>query len=378
MQTFTLFFGFAIVAIAMENLTSKLHFVKTSDVDVKDPQGIQSRIKAKITIKYLLAGTTGKEKVIITDGKMSKQVNLTKDYQELTANNRIITINYINDECCTPDRNVLFTTGLDVEISTGDNIPNYRSNWECSSQPAICPTTRNTTNHTTIPMHLLSRQQKADLCRVVAKTDTCDGTDAKCKCDNCKILDQGQLCHPGNYTIEFKITNQCKGVTFGECNLDKTEKVMKPFQLPTKERCWQQCKSITKCKFYRYDYKTKLCTLLDNSYAQFCNVQAGPENKRATECLWIDNNQRCDAEIEEDCEYTGELLMEYPSGAIVDANECQELCQSQPEVCKYWIHDTELNLCIHKRDGGKICNVEGGPKAPTFNECLAIKNNSTA
>jgi len=77
MQTFTLFFGFAIVAIAMENLTSKLHFVKTSDADAKGPQGIQSRNDGSKK-QYTIFGSTGKEKVIITDGNSTQKSDSTR------------------------------------------------------------------------------------------------------------------------------------------------------------------------------------------------------------------------------------------------------------------------------------------------------------
>jgi len=368
MQTLTLFFGFAIVAIAMENFTAQFFHVKTSDAGAKGPQGIQSR-KGFISIKYWLRGTTGHEKVIITDGKKIRQVNLTKVDQEFDANNQIITINYINDECCGPDRNVMFTPSQTCKISTGDNIPNYRSNWECDSQPAHCPTIGNTTNN------LLSRTQKPDLCRVVAISDTC--YDDKCKCDNCKILEDGQLCHPGNYTIEFQIKNQCEGVTFGECSLSNSIILFGPYKVNTIQQCYDDCKGSKDCRFYRYERQTKNCTHLSNQYANLCNIMAGPMDKIATECLFLDNDQTCDAEVEEDCEYDGEVLLPFRPGAIAEPDECQKRCKNHSPDCKYWIHDQARALCILKRETKKTCKVHGGPLQPSYYTCRKNALNQT-
>jgi len=43
MQTFTIFFGFAVIAIAIENFTANFHLVKSNDAGAKVYQENQSR-----------------------------------------------------------------------------------------------------------------------------------------------------------------------------------------------------------------------------------------------------------------------------------------------------------------------------------------------
>ena len=153
---------------------------------------ISSNIFLLIGFPYVLRGTTGKEKVNITDGKKTKEYLLDKEHV-LSAENSKIIIDFTNDECCIPDRNVLFKTEYTHNISTADNTfpQNYHSKWNCSS----CP--EKSTQTTIKRMDLLSRADQDDRCWAVRNT-----TDDFC--DNCKILDEGQFCHPGKYTIEFE------------------------------------------------------------------------------------------------------------------------------------------------------------------------------
>lgn len=76
MQTLTLFFAFAIVAIAMEKFTAEFLSVKTSDADAKGLPEIISR--ANPGYEFGLRGTSGKEKVIIRDGANKTEATLDK------------------------------------------------------------------------------------------------------------------------------------------------------------------------------------------------------------------------------------------------------------------------------------------------------------
>jgi len=164
--------------------------------------------------------------------------------------------------------------------------------------------------------------------------------------------------------------NPCEDVTFGECNPNRHPDSIvlnrKPQQ--TIQLCNEECYKTNNCTNYRYNNETKECTLMTEEYRDFCDIFAGPWDKKMTDCLGQISNHICDSHREEDCEYTGELLREYPDGAIVGASNCQKLCKDQAPDCKYWIQN-EPALCILKKDGRKTCKVWGGPKEPTYDQC---------
>jgi len=369
MQAFTIFFGLAIVAIAMENFTAKFLFEKTSDAGAKGHQGIQSRQAVDKPKPYTLFGSTGKEKVIITDGNETTEYVLNKTETILHAISSEITINYINDECCNPDRNVMFTTEYPKRISTAHNpFPtDYRKNWNCSSCQG------KSMQNAKKRMNLLGRQEKRDRCMYVRQTD--DGKlTTEDDCDNCEILEDGQFCQPGNYTVVFKVENQCKDVIFNGCHIPIKQRLGEPTQTGTAERCWNTCNRNRDCMYYKYDRENDLCTLLDNDYRSFCDIMGGPVNTKVTTCLNVDTVE-CDAEMEEDCEYNtsdGKDLYRSRQGAITSPNACQGLCEDWAPDCKFWIHDQPNNLCILKREVEKTCKIIGGPKAPAYQDCRDI------
>jgi len=358
MQTLTLFFGFAIVAIAMENFTAKFRFEKTSVAGAKGHSEIHSRATQR---QYVLRGITGKEKVTITDGDEVKEHTLDHEIA-LLANNPKIIIDYTNDECCAPDMNVIFTSDIHAKISTANNTftTNYQSNWNCST----CPD--KSIQNSKKRMDLLSRRDMLDRCDEVRNT-----TDDFC--DNCKILAEGQLCHPGKYTIEFQTRGQCRDVTFGECEWEKT---MAYFSMPLidVEACNRQCGLDSKCKFYRYNSQTQNCTFLtEQDRSEHCKISAGPKDTKDTECTNVENNQECDFLLQEECEYgmenNGDLVMEYKDGAITSADSCQMSCKLDFPDCKYWIFNRKRNLCILRKSYERNCAFVGGPQEPSYYDC---------
>jgi len=190
-------------------------------------------------------------------------------------------------------------------------------------------------------------------------------------CFKCRVLQEGQFCWPGNYTVEFKISNQCKDVTFGGCDIEIEDTLDSEYR-ETPQRCDSSCKNREDCGFYRYHKETKNCTLIHPKYRKTeCNIRAGPTDNDATQCLFQDNRQRCDLLIDEECTYHGENLKEFPEGAIITADACQFECEDRKPRCKYWIFHYYEKLCILKKEHNKTCSVWGGPggvKNPTFNE----------
>jgi len=366
MQTFTLFFAFAIVAIAMENFTAEFLSVKTSDADTKGLPKFQSRGEVpefqsrgkEMKFKYGLRGVTGKEKVTITEGKDTKEVSLDKK-QVLTAKTSKIIIDYTNDECCKPDRNVMFIPYDPVKISTADNpFPqNYETKWNCSA----CPykSMANIEKRT----DLVSRMEKADRCEEVRNTE--DDF-----CDNCQILEEGQLCHPGKYTIEFQYKTQCKDVTFGECDIPGPLIKQTVPEIPNPRLCWKECQLATFCNFFRYNKQTQECQLMENqNRANYCNVRAAPMEKTATNCLNEDNDQTCDALVREECEYDGEVLRHYEPGQIISDDNCRIICKEWAPECKYWVFRKNERVCTTFKAATKSCTTTAGPKTPDFDIC---------
>jgi len=353
MQTLTLFFGFAIVAIAMENYTAKLRFEKTSVAGAKGHREIQSRDKKGQ--RYFLRGVTGTETVIIRDGNNTETKTLTKENQEFKAINPRITIEYTNDECCEPeDKNVIFTPDYPIKISTKDNKNNYFENWNCSR----CYTSNSPKSKD--QMDLQSRSEKPDLCFKTRLDDDCL---------KCATVKDGQFCYPGNYTIEFKTEGQCDDVTFGECNIPVENYLRNETFKDANGKtgiwyCNKYCTFTADCQYYRYNRQTHNCKLYDSRYKkEYCNIRAAPRDKDASECLKEDSWNKCDSIVDEDCEYDGVLLKDFEEGEIISRRDCYEMCQMRPD-CKYWIFKEQEKYCILKRDGQRTCKVTSGAAMP--------------
>jgi len=366
MQTLTLFFGFAIVAIAMENFTAKFLFAKTSDAGAKGDQEFQSR-DDPLGQKYWLRGSKGVEKVIIRDGnKKPETVSLKEKDQVFYATNPKIYIEYINDECCEPnDKNVLFTTRYKHRISTSNNTNNYFANWNCS----LCSTldSRNIKKQ----IDLQSRSGKVDRCYETRQDGVTD-------CHKCTLVNEGQFCYPGTYTVEFKTENQCENVTYGECDIDKNILKIEPTRVRSARRCNKICMKYTECGFYRYNSHKEECVLLYDPYRKSsCNIRAGPMDKTASACLTLDSDKTCDSILEEDCEYNGKHLDKLGKGQVLDADDCQANCELRAPDCKYWIYNIKEAVCILKGSVEKKCSVETGPpfEENKYDDCKKQFNN---
>jgi len=349
MQTLTLLFGLAIVAIAIENFTANFLHVKSSDAGAQGDQDMQSRTgKGHL---YWLRGATGTETVIIRDGaKPPLKQTLKVGDQEFFATNPKITIEYTNDQCCEPDdKNVLFTTRAYHRISTYENKNNYFKNWNCS----FCSTS--ISSRMKKQMDLQSRSNKVDRCYETRKASVED-------CDKCTLVKEGQFCYPGNYTVEFKIDNQCEDVTFGGCDFDKIIHKTIP-GIAKARKCNKICSEINECVFYRHNKQTQKCILLKENYRKVkCNIVAGPMDKSKTACIIQDNSKTCDSILDEDCEYDGELLEDVGPGQIDDADSCQNYCKLRAPACKYWVWNNKERDCILKKSAKKTCSFRSGPE----------------
>jgi len=160
--------------------------------------------------------------------------------------------------------------------------------------------------------------------------------------------------------------SQCKDVTFGECPIS-THETFLTTNTSNAKLCYRACASATKCSFYRFNRQTKECKLMSNGYRQWCRIRAAPMEKKILSCLMA--TKSCDHQIEEACEYTGNAVRKYPPGGITDDDRCQEECQNSAPTCKYWIYNIAERVCILKGESTRICNVTGGPKHPSYEEC---------
>merc|ERR1712126_381909 len=141
-----------------------------------------------------------------------------------------------------------------------------------------------------------------------------------------------------------EVANPCKDVTFGDCAIKKSNVLSKTSQRSV-QLCNEKCYNTYNCTTYRYNKQTKECTLTNNEnfitgdYRQNCHIYAGPVDKPIDDCIGLFGDQICDAHIEEDCEYNGELLKEYDEGQIGNYIYCQFHCTDLVPGCKYWIYN---------------------------------------
>jgi len=166
-----------------------------------------------------------------------------------------------------------------------------------------------------------------------------------------------------------KAKSHCKDVTFGECPISH-EKTIDISIVSKIETCQRTCLVRPECNFYRFNHQTKKCTLLTSRNKSMCNITAAPVEKQILPCLMT--LQPCGSQTEEECEYTGNDVTRL-EGSVSSHNACQELCQGSTS-CKYWIFNSMEMTCILKREATRICNVYGGPKDPSYEECQVLED----
>jgi len=164
--------------------------------------------------------------------------------------------------------------------------------------------------------------------------------------------------------------SHCKDVTFGDCPISH-EKTVDILIFSKIETCQHSCLLVQDCNFYRFNHQTKECTLMTSvHYKSICNITAAPAEKQISTCLTT--LQPCGSQGEEECEYTGNDVTRL-EGMVSSHNACQKMCKGTPS-CKYWIYNRMDHTCILKREGTRICNVYGGPKDPSYEECQVLED----
>ena len=96
-------------------------------------------------------------------------------------------------------------------------------------------------------------------------------------------------------------------------------------------------------------------------------------------CLAKQNIQDfCDEFIHENCNFTGNMIMEPIVGSIVDARHCQRTCKLFEEDlnCKYWVfesaestEDKSTHCTLYDAFDVADCDRIIGPEAPLHSEC---------
>merc|ERR1712126_197600 len=163
-----------------------------------------------------------------------------------------------------------------------------------------------------------------------------------------------------------KAKGTCSDVTFGECPIREEEIIANDTDLPSARHCQALCELTRTCDYYRFNYQTKECKLITASYKILCKIIAAPKEIRAFRCLI--SPQRCDAFIEEDCEYSGNDVKTEILPPVGGHEFCQASCKENPN-CKYWIYNKAEMTCIHKGEGSRICSVSGGQKYTPYDYC---------
>jgi len=171
--------------------------------------------------------------------------------------------------------------------------------------------------------------------------------------------------------------NDCEGVTVGECSPDEADLITWTGIFTDVRDCQFYCGALTNCELFRFDEETKNCTLLTKDYRKDCQVVAGPFDKQIDQCFEIDNKYVCDLFLQEDCGYTGDVLLEPPIGTIADPKECEQLCdQFEGLGCKYWVFSNTEKKCSLRTSESRECKTWAGPRSPSFDECQASSSSA--
>jgi len=168
--------------------------------------------------------------------------------------------------------------------------------------------------------------------------------------------------------LSCQADGDCDDVTVGECKVDPFDVITTTDIFTDVGDCQFYCSALTNCELFRFNGTE--CTLLTRDYRKDCQVVAGPYDKKIDKCFEIDTEGTCDLFLQEDCEYTGALILEPPVGTIADPQECEELCfQFNLIGCNYWVFDNTAKKCVLRGANTKICSIWAGPRSPTFDEC---------
>ena len=93
------------------------------------------------------------------------------------------------------------------------------------------------------------------------------------------------------------------------------------------------------------------------------------------DCLSINNPNDCDQFIDEDCTYSGQIIIRTQNGVITTPNDCQDLCEiNQSDVltpCEYWMYDRQQRVCTLLDADIKKCKGISGRQTPPYNECFS-------
>jgi len=163
---------------------------------------------------------------------------------------------------------------------------------------------------------------------------------------------------------------QCKDTTVSGCSL-REEDVIETVTLSIDEAlCQDLCFQSTNCAVFHHTKDN--CTLLTEDYRQDCQNAGGLPENSIDACLAMDL-YTCDRFMEEDCIYTGDVLLKQES--ISDAKHCQKLCdQFQSAGCQYWVFQFNREIGKHEcqllKSDERNCTTKGGPRSPSVEDCL--------
>ena len=81
------------------------------------------------------------------------------------------------------------------------------------------------------------------------------------------------------------------------------------------------------------------------------------------------SEETCDRIIEENCEYSGEVIYEAPPGSIRTPEYCQALC-AEFARCVDWSYIGGSKICYLYDSDERMCQGLGGPQQPSITECM--------
>ena len=163
----------------------------------------------------------------------------------------------------------------------------------------------------------------------------------------------------------------CSDLTVGLCS-PVEEEVVDVYDLGGVDDgvgvCQEICQIQEDCSVFLFSDSDSLCTLLHYSYLHSCQVVGGGAGTELEECM--EHSRDCDNLLqEEDCEYTGDLVLRKTS--ITNTHSCQDLLTILGPVydAQYFVFDNSKSECSLYSTKNRSCTKTSGPVVPSIKDC---------
>jgi len=164
--------------------------------------------------------------------------------------------------------------------------------------------------------------------------------------------------------------SNCTDVTISGCDVQDGTLIVTVDSLDV-IMCQQFCQKYQTCKFFRFDHNStsQNCGLFESNYRESCKRVAAPIHRNVNDCL-TSPDETCENMIGENCTLQGDAIHTTPSGSVLDANQCNALCELYERYnCSHWQFDKVEMQCSLYDSKEADCASISGPQFPNIEEC---------